>query len=805
MNSDTPRYKVWLAYLAVTLFYCRAIFSHQLLFALGGDEVHSIYGSMVYFHEWVNRGAIPLWNMLSACGAPFGAGSISIGNMYYVAARYLEAGTAYNTVIFISIWLNGIFLYEFLLRKGRSPFAAWIGGLTWMICTASAIDSGFFFLSLSFLLVEIYASKKSRFVYILLVASLTFYAVNAHPQYFLYGSFFLWVYLISKSFQPARAMPKTMVLSLAPFLVALGLSSFHWSRLAEWTLLSNRSTWTLVQSCLPTHYPLVLFPNLYHLAGRPDLDYVVPRIFQYFFLKIPSLKSLDKVLDPPYMGLWPLLGVLLGIYEAKERKPSSSRFFIFTALLTVVYLLIHPLLYLTVIRHIPLLSGMTNIGRLFEVYQFSLSVLGAFAVDFIIHRDEHSLVFVRKIVRRLVIVLAVFFTLLGIGRVFIFQHQTWVRQKIESSLHASHAPTIFIDNVQAFQNRRVEEFFLFIRQGISIANPHLLFPLVLLLVLGAIIYAYQIRKVSKNSFQWLLVLFVCVDLGNGVGLGLRTSAPQELMKDSRIVKILHQDPEPFRVMMVEDKTKSFNSFFLVPQSNMIYGLATPDAYEPLYIKRYVDFYTWLTKREDYPVGFVMHPMHHFDKALADFSNVKYFITSAANDQLEKNPAYGKIFDGVDYRVYRNRDAMSRAFLVHKAHFARNSEEAAAYIRAFPDRLKHEIVLTLNVQNPPTVSSQKSASDLVYIKKYEPNRVEIDVHAESAGFLVISDTYYPGWRAWVDGKKQPILLADYAFRGISIPQGNHNLILRYEPKSLAMGTAASLATVLVLLIVSKIGT
>ena len=799
MNSASPRYKHWLAYLAVTLFYCRKMFLGYLLLPLGGDEVHSIYSSMVYLHDWTKGGTFPLWNTLSACGAPFAAGSITLANFYYLTARFLEAGTAYNTVIFTSILLNGILLYEFLLRKNCSPYAAWIGGLVWMISTASAIDSGFFFLSLSFLLAELYSSKNSRIFYVLLAGSLGLYACNAHPQFFLYNGLFLFFYLISKRTELSRIF----VISVPVlFITAFGLAGFHWSRLAEWILLSNRSDWTLAQAWLPTHYPLVIFPKLYHLASRQDLDFIVPRIFQWFFSRIHSLRSLERVLEPPYMGLWPLLGIFVAVHQAKQQKQESSNFFLMASAFTVFYLLFHPLLYLTVIRHIPVLSGMTNIGRLFDVYQFSLAVLTAKAVDFLLRHGERPLGVIRNAAKCLTAALGVFFIALWWGRVFILKHEAIIRQKIESNLHALSVPNIFIDNLSELKNRRTQEFFFFIRESISFANPHLLFPAILIAVLLGMVYAYQTHRISKRSFQWLVVLFVLADLGTGLGFGLSSSARQELRQSPGVVRFLKEDHELYRVMMVEDKTKSFNSFFLVPQSNMIYGLATPDGYEPLYVKRYADFYTWLTKRSS-PLGFVMHPMHDFNEDLANFINVKYFVTSKYNDKLERNSDYEKVYEGEGYRVYQNKHAMPRAFFVHEVRSVKDVGEAENYIRAFPERLKKEVVLIGERSNSMTLSLRDGRSDHVDVQVYEPNRIKIKAESETGGYLVISDTYYPGWEARLDGKKEPILLADYAFRAVRVPEGTHYLALSYKPSSLRLGLTISTGAVLVLLIVSKI--
>ncbi len=796
------RCKTWFVYFAGAIAIAKGILFGRVLLRLGGDEVHSIYSAMVYLHDWVSRGCVPLWNTLSACGAPFGASSISLGNIYYLTAGLLPPNVAYNAVIFFSVWFNGILMYEFLLKKSLSLFASFIGGLAWMAVTASAIDSGFFGLTLSFLTAEIYSLKRSRLSYVCFVLSLAFYSINAHPQFFLYGSFFLWAYLLSKNLKPAQGFLKNGVNLLVPFLIALGLSSFHWARLVEWIHVSNRSSWTELQALLPTHYPLVFFPRLYQLSGRPDLDFIVPRIFQYFFSHMPSLRSLDRVLEPPYIGLWPVLSIFICIRGSQEKSLDPARFFIFSAFIVIVYLLIHPFLYLILIQHIPVWSGMTNIGRLFDIYLFSLAVSAAYAVDLVMEQRTGLSLFIRQLIFKIGVILAIFFVLLAAVRIFVNRHEQWLSHEIEAGLHATKAPTIFIEDVARFQKRRSEEFLYFIRQCISIKNPRLLIPLALFVVLSTVLYAYLTGKISRKSFQYLFALFVVIDLcyGNTL-LEMVSSDPGDIIKNSRIVQILHQDRGIFRVMILEDKTKSFNDFFLVPQSNMIYDIATPDGYEPLYIKRYADFYCWLTKRSG-PLGFVMHTMNDYDEDLANFINVKYFLTSSKNDLLEERNGYERIYEDKTYRLYRNKKALLRAFLVHKAHFEPNEEGVKTYMKVNKQSLGSEVVLLGLPKAMPLIALNNGGPEEAQVLRYEPNKIEIEIVAQSSAYLVISDTFYPGWKAKLDGESQPILLSNYAFRSLQIPAGKHHLTMSYEPKSLKIGCLISLAAVFVLLIVSK---
>jgi uncharacterized membrane protein YfhO len=77
----------------------------------------------------------------------------------------------------------------------------------------------------------------------------------------------------------------------------------------------------------------------------------------------------------------------------------------------------------------------------------------------------------------------------------------------------------------------------------------------------------------------------------------------------------------------------------------------------------------------------------------------------------------------------------------------------------------------------------------------PTHVTLRVEAPARGFLVISDSYYPGWHATVDGRPTPILPANHAFRAVEVPQGISVVDMRFRPISLFVGAGISATTLL----------
>lgn len=73
----------------------------------------------------------------------------------------------------------------------------------------------------------------------------------------------------------------------------------------------------------------------------------------------------------------------------------------------------------------------------------------------------------------------------------------------------------------------------------------------------------------------------------------------------------------------------------------------------------------------------------------------------------------------------------------------------------------------------------------------PNRIRVSGMSQSGGMLFVSEMFYPGWEAWVDGVKQPIRRVNYYFRGIALPPGPHTVELVYRPLSFRYGAMVSL--------------
>ena len=86
----------------------------------------------------------------------------------------------------------------------------------------------------------------------------------------------------------------------------------------------------------------------------------------------------------------------------------------------------------------------------------------------------------------------------------------------------------------------------------------------------------------------------------------------------------------------------------------------------------------------------------------------------------------------------------------------------------------------------------------------PERVEIEVDAEAAGYLVLTDAWYPGWEATVDGEPATIHRADLLFRAVAVDAGSHRIVFTFRPASVRIGAGVSLAGLAALAVIAVWG-
>jgi hypothetical protein len=191
--------------------------------------------------------------------------------------------------------------------------------------------------------------------------------------------------------------------------------------------------------------------------------------------------------------------------------------------------------------------------------------------------------------------------------------------------------------------------------------------------------------------------------------------------------------------------------------------------------------------------------------LLDLLNVKYVLSVNSIDL----PGYVWVRDGLmSTRLYENRNTLPRAFLVKQFRVLHHQKEFGV---AFHDPsfdpsqtvfLESVPVRLLALRKEPFIPDLKEE---VRVLSYENNRIVLEVKTPEAGLLFMSETFYPGWKAYVDNRQEEILQANYVFRAVPLGPGSHRVEMVLKPSSFLIGLAVTLVTMFSLLTAGVLST
>jgi len=173
--------------------------------------------------------------------------------------------------------------------------------------------------------------------------------------------------------------------------------------------------------------------------------------------------------------------------------------------------------------------------------------------------------------------------------------------------------------------------------------------------------------------------------------------------------------------------------------------------------------------------------------------------SASPSSSSSEGRFSRVHSG-DVKVYENLDLLPRAYVVHSARVLPDDETALAAL-ADPGFDPAREVILAEMEGGELTSENgeaRSKGEAVFVQAYEPERVVVSATLAEPGYLVLSDTYYPGWKAWLDGEPVPILRANLIFRALALPAGEHVVEFRFEPLSLRRGLVISLTALIMVM-------
>ena len=182
----------------------------------------------------------------------------------------------------------------------------------------------------------------------------------------------------------------------------------------------------------------------------------------------------------------------------------------------------------------------------------------------------------------------------------------------------------------------------------------------------------------------------------------------------------------------------------------------------------------------------------------NLTNVRYLIEGKDFDVSAFTNILQPVTEYNGYILYKNLSAFDRAFMVYNYAIAESQQQALDLLHTYSGQLnKVSIVFSKDIQGMSLTTNTQGTYKIDFLK-YTPGHIKLTCTTSQPGLFFISDTYFPGWHARIDGKETKIIRADYAFQGLWLTQGTHTIELNYDPASFKYGALLSLIGILSLI-------
>ncbi len=190
--------------------------------------------------------------------------------------------------------------------------------------------------------------------------------------------------------------------------------------------------------------------------------------------------------------------------------------------------------------------------------------------------------------------------------------------------------------------------------------------------------------------------------------------------------------------------------------------------------------------------------------LVDLLNIKYIILpkgATLDNQAVKVgdviEPYKVVMDS-DALLLENSNVLPRAYAVHNAFIAASKDEAFEMLQHPDVDFREFVVLEERPDAQMAQETVPSAASRVEITQYRTRTINMKASMATDGLIVLSEKYYAGWNAFIDGKATKIYKANYTMQAIVAPKGEHDITFRFEPTQAKFGLIVTTLTFIGLL-------
>jgi hypothetical protein len=701
---------------------------------------------------------IPLWNPYIHCGSPHLA-ELQTCVFYPLSAIYLlfSYPEAFNWFIITHVFLAGLFIYILMKEWGYSKYACFLSAAVFMfsgyiisVINLLASLASVIWLPLVILFYE-RALKKDWVKNSMITGIFMALMFLGGEPVILYATFFILI-LIEFRLRPI----------FLAILVFAGLSSFQILPFLEFLKYTSRNLMDFNEA------------SMWSLPVYALLDLFIPYLSEsdYMYKDYWTRQSWLLVY---YMGIAVVMFAFIALkFDSTKRR--RTIFYILALGLVLSFGRYTPLYYF-LYNFLPGFSLSRYPIKFFFIAAFSLAVLAGMGMDYYARHARMDASFGKFLKSILAIAFAASFLYLVFNLNF-YNVCDFLRSSI---LNIAGNLSSKKDSV----GQLVLAGAYNIKRGIG-----------LFMFLSVVMFLGIKTRAKLKAVLAFILLIAIVDIFTANKNVYQNMDAKEFLRPGGSIEFLQNDKGLFRIF---DSPATLRQNMFVPERDYFEGMS--GLKERVVSDRGVSFGIYdaygygslYNRRHEEVMDIIIKSKMPDETNLLNLLNVKYVISP----KDFKIDGYSVARKADKANIYENENCLARAFLADKAIIIKDEKKILEEMKSKEFEPGKEVILEEDfVVNPSALSPQFLTQ--VKILKYEAGEVVIKAETSAPRFLVLSDTYYPGWKVYVDARIDKIYRADYILRAVYLAPGRHIVKFIYDPFSFKAGLAITMITIGILL-------
>lgn len=735
------------------------------------DGIAQTYPYKVQTKEALEKGKLVYWNPHILGGYPEYAESMANNfDIFNVLLLWLGPVDVIHLETVIELFIAGLGMLLLLRFFGVSPVVNLIFASAYMLNSLFIASAMHRWLIASFCWIPFvifmvlryyYYHRKEDILFASVFLTLSFLGGNFQTSFF--GAFVVaTIILFYPSGVPVYTFLRRSVILIVLGLVAFALSAFMWLPTLELLFQTLFRGGSLNSSGVYAGYrfserllSLPLLANFFlpGLVGDPQI---------FSIKKFAGAEMMD------FNGAISFLPALFGVWGCFSfRNNKNMRPFIALSVLSILLPIVTPLY--SILYH-----------RFFVVASFSLCVIGAVSFQAFIEDQSARNLFSGFFKWTKIIFGILVGMLLALSAYIALNYQSllasftsYVSPKIDTSTFGA--------GNRSWMLQRIEKTLHYY----SFLSPALWLPIIGTVGILIALSFYSKGKVARRSVLQILLFATYLQLLLFARSWFPTVDLRQfpIFPQNPISTFLQQDSSGSRFIVWRDASK--DPYILSRNSSNIYKTNDIHGYESMTNRSMIVFY--LRHRG----------VDTLDLRLLGLANVKYIIAG----KLELSSSnLRRLYSADSVTIYENLLCKPRAYFAYQSKSVESDSAAATEL------LRRDFdgseALFFKEDAPPHLTGYSNGENTFYIDRSENEEVVISAQTDSKSIFILTDTYYPGWKCYVNAVETPIYRVNNCMRGIMLNGGTSKIVFRFEPDIFKAG--ASISAIAAFLSLAAIG-